>query len=394
MELTLISSIFILLFVALILGELMERFNLPAIIGELLTGFLLGPALLGIVSWNSVFQGLSEIALFFIILLIGVEVTTETLRRNYRLGFLFSLSGFILPFIIMSIASRYILGLGMVPSVLVSISVAVPSISVVSILLKNFSLLRLNAGHVILASVIITDIIAFGAVSTMMSPDRIYFDIAGILGVLVLIFLADYFIRRHSSLVTAAFERLHARQRGEKVIFGSIILSGLVISTILELVGVTFVLGAFFAGILISEVVIGEELHGMIVRTLTRLNDSFFIPIFFSIAGLEIIVPPMNSILQLLLLLTLSAGISAPLNYYLSRRYVRDLGERSTMGILGSRGSVGIIIASIAFGGGYIDSSLYSIAIFATLILSLAFIPLVRKSDIRGNGGAGSGESG
>lgn len=379
---TLIESIFLLLFLALLLGEMFERFNLPAIVGELLTGFILGPAVLGLVSMNAVFHGLSEIALFFLVLVIGVEVTTDTLRNNYRLGTLFTITSFVAPLIVMLLVSQYILGIGEPGSLIISMAVAVPSISIVSVLLKNFKLLKLDSGHVFLASVIITDTTAFVVLSAIVSPDRILIDLLGMFALLVVIFVADYAIRRNSKLVVNLFERLHARERGEKVIFGTIIIAGLVISSLLEIIGITFVLGAFFAGVIISEVVIGQELHNMVVTTINRFNDSFFIPIFFSIAGVEIVVPGASSLIQLVVLIAVAVAIGAPLNYYFSRRYIGDVPGRTTTGVLGSRGSVGIIIATVAFDSGFIGDSLYSIAIFATLILSLVFPPLVRKKDI------------
>ncbi len=379
---TLIESIFLLLFLALILGEIFERFHIPAIVGELLTGFILGPAVLGLVSMNAVFKGLSEIALFFLILLIGIEVTTETLVKNYRLGTLFTFASFIAPLLVMVMVAQFILGLGQPEAIIVSISVAVPSISIVSVLLRNFKLLKLDAGHVFLASVIITDIAAFGILSAIISPEKVYIDIIGVAVLLAVLFVADHEIRKHSEFVVSLFEKLHARERGEKVIFGAIIVSGLVISAILEMIGITFVLGAFFAGIVISEVVIGQELHSMLTSTLNRLNDSFFIPIFFSIAGVEMILPQPGTLLDLLVLLLLTAAIGGSLNYYLSRTYLKDVQPRTTIGVLGSRGSVGIIIATVAFDGGFIGNSLYSLAIFATLILLLIFTPMVRKKDI------------
>lgn len=379
---TFIESIFLLLLVALILGEVFERFNFPAIVGELLTGFILGPAVLGLVSMNNVFQGLSEIALFFLILLIGIEVTTETLVKHYRQGILFTFSSFIAPLIAMLLVSRFILGMGDTEALIVSLAVAVPSISVVSVLLRNSSLLKLESGHVFLASVIITDIIAFGTFSAVISPDKIYIEVPGLFVLLFLIFIADYMIRKNSRLVVKMFERLHARERGEKVIFGTIIVSGLVVSSVLEVIGITFVLGAFFAGIMISELVIGSELHNMLVSTLNRLNDSFFIPIFFSIAGVEMILPHPSALMILAVLIAIAAGTGAPLNYYLSRRRLSDVRPRTTMGVLGSRGSVGIIIATIAFNAGFIKNSLYSVVIIATLILTLVFTPMVRKKDI------------
>lgn len=379
---TLIESIFLLLLVALILGELFEKLSFPAIVGELLAGFILGPAVLGLVSMNEFFFGLSEIALFFLILVIGIEVTTETLVKYHRKGLIFTFSSFIVPLVVMMLFSQFILGLDQTEAIVVSMTVAVPSISVVSVLLRNFRLLKLESGHVYLASVIITDIIAFGVLSAIISPDKIYVDVPGLVLLLVFIFVADYFIHKNSTFVLGIFERLHAGERGEKVIFGAIIVTGLVISSILEIIGITFVLGAFFAGIMISEVVIGQKLHNMLVSTLNRLNDSFFIPIFFSIAGVEMIIPHADSVVKLVLLLAIAGGIGAPLNYYLSGRYIKDVPPRTTIGVLGSRGSVGIIIATIAFNAGYIQSSLYSVAVFATLVLSLVFTPLVRKKDI------------
>ncbi len=379
---TLIESIFLLLLVALILGELFERYNFPAIVGELLTGFILGPAVLGLVSMNDVFYGLSEIALFFLVLVIGIEVTTETLVKYYRQGILFTFSSFIAPLIVMILASHLLLGMGEPEALIVSMTVAVPSISIVSVLLRNFKLLKLDSGHVFLASVIITDIIAFAVLSAVISPDKIYIDVPGLLALLALIFVADYFIHRNSRVVLSMFEKLHARERGEKVIFGAIIVAGLIISSILEIIGITFVLGAFFAGIMISEVVIGSELHNMLVSTLNRLNDSFFIPIFFSIAGVEMVLPQSSAILKLAVFLAIAAGIGAPLNYYFSRSHIRDVPPRTTVGVLGSRGSVGIIIATIAYNAGFLQNSLYSVVIFATLILSLIFTPMVRRKDI------------
>lgn len=379
---TLIESIFLLLLIALILGEVFEKFHFPAIVGELMAGFILGPALLGLVSMNEVFSGLSEIALFFLILLIGIEVTTDTLVNHYRKGIAFTFASFIAPLVVMIVVSQFLLGLSEPESLLVSMTVTVPSISIASVLLRNYSLLKLESGHVFLASVIITDMVAFAILSAVISPDKIYFDVTGLVLLLVVLFVVDHFIRKHSKNVTNLFERLHARERGEKVIFGAIIVSGLVISSVLEIIGITFVLGAFFAGIIISEVVVGSELHNILVSTLNRLNDSFFIPIFFSIAGVEMVFPSMGDGFVLLVLILLSAGIGGTLNYVLSRKYITEVPPRTTVGFLGSRGSVGIIIATIAYNSGYINSSDYSIAIFATLILSLVFTPLVRKNDI------------
>lgn len=379
---TLISSIFFLLFVALVFGELLNRVGIPSVVGELLTGLILGPAVLDLVKPNQVFSGLSEIALFFIVLLIGIEATTDTLRKNYRPAMVFTLTSFGIPVIAMFIVSTMIFHIGYVGAIVISVAIGVPSISIISVILKNYDMMRIRAGHIILATVVITDIIAFAVASIFSDPKAFYYEISGIAIFMILFFTLDLEVRKHSEQVVNMFTRLHATERGEKIIFGSIVLSGLIIASIFEIIGITYVLGAFFAGIIISDVVVGKDLQGILTRTLSRINDSFFIPIFFAIAGIESIFPPHDTIYLMLALIAVGVAISVPLDYLYGRTVFQHISARTGVGILGGRGAVGIVIATVALSSGIITRDLYSAAVFATVIISLFLAPLVRKKDI------------
>ena len=375
-----IFSIFILLFSALIVGELFERFGLPAVVGELLTGLVLGPAVFNIVQINAVFSGLSEIALFFIVLLIGVEATTDTLRKNYKLGLLFSFTSFVVPLSIMLAVSHYFLHIPETESVLLSISIAVPSISIISVLLKSYDLLRIEAGGVILASVIITDVISFAAASAFTDPNGITLEITGIAIFLTFLFLVDRLINRHSAQVIGIFERLHARERGEKIIFGSLIISGLIIASIFEIIGITYVLGAFFAGMLIYDTIMGKRFYRRVSRTFKRINYSFFIPLFFSIAGISAIFP--SGVYMALLAVALGVVCMFSIVTYVAGRHIfKDINPSTGTGIIGSRGAVGVTIGSVAFTAGLISINMYSIIILGTIILSLFMPLLISKKD-------------
>lgn len=379
---TLISSIFLLLFVALVVGELLNRFGIPSVVGELLTGVILGPTVLGIVKPNTVFSGVSEIALFFIVLLIGIEATTDSLRKNYKPALLLSTTSFIVPVAIMLLFSYYFFRLPPISAVVISVSVGVPSISIISVILKNYSMMKIRAGHLILASVVITDIMAFAIASIVSDPKAVYYEVPGIIIFLILFIVLDMMIRSHSEQVVNLFRRLHATQRGEKIIFGSIILSGLIIASIFEIIGITYVLGAFFAGIIISDVVVGEELQGILTRTLSRINDSFFIPIFFAIAGLNSILPPRNSLYLMLLLVGIDIIVTVPLDFLYGRTIFQHIKASTGVGILGGKGAVGIVIATVALNAGVIGQDLYSVAIFSTVIMSVLLPPLVKRKNI------------
>ena len=376
---TFLLSIFILLLFAIIMGSVLEYYGLPSVIGEILAGFILGKAVLDLVLPSSIITGISEISLFFIVLLIGVESTTYTLVKNVKKGILLSATSFIIPLLIMLLFLKIFYGKFGASDIILAVSIGVPSISIISVLLNKYDLMKYEMGNSILASVIFTDIIAFIILSAIVDLKRLNYELVSIVVFLILIFLADHYLRKHSKYVMAFFEKLRYQSKSEKLVFGSIILSGLIVASILDEIGITYVLGAFFAGILISDVIIGKELLGIITRTLGRLNDSFFIPLFFSIAGMEAIFPTFSSLGEMTLLILVTVVIGGFLDYYAGKKFFSSGSGRVSSGILGGRGAVGVIIATIALESNILNSNQYSAAIFATIIVSVVFSFLLRN---------------
>ncbi|MHB1812691.1 MAG: cation:proton antiporter [Thermoplasmataceae archaeon] len=364
---------------SLILGELFEKFNLPAVAGELISGVILGPAVLNWIQPNGVLTGFSEVSLFFIVLLIGVEVTVDLLRKNTSRGFNLSVTSFIIPVTLMFVVSFYVFHLSILSALALSISIGVPSISIISVLIKQYDLLETVDGQIILASVVLTDIIAFSIISVETDFIRIIYIVPAIVMFMVLFFILDRYITRNSNYVVRIFERLHARERGEKIIFSSVIISGLLVASIFEFLGVSYILGAFFAGMLISEVMVGKELQGILTRTLNRINEGFFIPIFFSIAGLLVIIPKESYLLLMLVMSSISIVVGGGLTYFRSGQLLKMVKRRTTAGILGGRGAVGIIIATIAVRESIINSDMYTIAVVATITISVIMTPFIQR---------------
>lgn len=374
-----ITAILILLGVGLVLGQVFERFRLAAVAGEILGGFVMGPAVLGIIQPSSELTSIAEVALFFIVLLIGIEITTSSILRSYKTALPMSAVSFGLPVVIMVLCLYFIFGNSSAASVIVAISIGVPSISIVSVLVKNYGLLQKRAGQIILSSVIISDLLAFIVLSSYLNHDNVFVKNGAILVFIAALFIADFFLARYSEAVVRAFSRLHATEHGEKIIFGSIILGGLLAATFFQVIGFTYVLGAFFAGMIISEVVVGKELLGIITRTLNRINDSFFIPLYFTVAGLSVLVPGFYYISLLLVLLLITGGFGSYMTVKLGRRIQINQRPSNAVGFLGSRGAVGVVIAATALNAGLISYDLYSLVLFGTVILALVFPLFIRK---------------
>ena len=375
-----ITAILILLSAGLVLGQIFEHYDFASVAGEIIGGIVLGPAVLDFVRPTPVLLSISEVALFFIVLLIGIEMTTDLLKKSYARALPLTTTSFLIPLFIMSALMYLAFGMSPEVSIIIAISIGVPSISIASVLVRSYGLLQTSAGSVILASVVISDLLAFLIFSSFLSDRNVVPEVVVFILFVAFLFYLDYIIARNSERVVRAFERLRASEHGEKIIFGMIILSGLLVSTFFQYIGITYVLGAFFSGMLISEVVVGKNLLGIITRTMNRINESFFIPLYFTIIGLSTIVPGFDLLIMLAVLLAVTGGFSAFLNRQMSARLGLETNPSTTSGILGGRGAVGVVIASLALSYSLIDHQLYSVVIFGTVIQALVLPMFIKKN--------------
>lgn len=376
-----ITEVLIILALSIVIGEIMESRGFPNVVAAMIVGIILGPAVLNYISPNPVLAGISDISLFFIVLLIGVEVTTELLTKYNKTSTSLSVGSFGIPFLLMIAFSVLIYNLQIKEAIILSLSISIPSISIVSVLLLRYNLLSREGGMRILASVVISDVLAFIILSSLINTSEIYFKLIAITVFIFLLLLLDRYMRKNGERSKLFFEKLRAKDRGEQLIFAAIIIWGLFVSRIFEELGFTFILGALFSGMIINDVVIGPELIGIIKRTLTRINDSFFIPIFFTIAGLGVVIPPEKYYGLLLGMVIITVVAGGLLNFLTSRIFLTDLKSTTTMAILGGRGAVGVIIATFALSEGLITNNIYSIAIVGTIMVSLIMPPLINKED-------------
>lgn len=95
----LVTSLLLLLVVSRVCGELAERWGQPAVVGELLAGVLLGPAVSGLLIVSPELKGISMLGVFLLLLLAGMETRIEDLLAAVRgRGVWVSVLGFSVPF--------------------------------------------------------------------------------------------------------------------------------------------------------------------------------------------------------------------------------------------------------------------------------------------------------
>lgn len=378
--LDLITAILILLIIAIGLGELFDAFSLPGVVGAIIAGILLGPAVSGIILPSPELSTISELALFFIVLQIGVEASADIFSKNIRYVTGFALTSFIFPFIIMAFGSIFVFKLPYLEAVSTSLSVSIPSISITSVLLVKSGLIKIEDGLRLLGGVAMSDTVAFVILVSFHRPLlTIAIDSASLAAFVVALYFLDMFLKSKSELLIRRFD-LFTRREKESIVFAVVIMIGLAASVLFEYIGITFVLGAFFSGLIIHQNSIGEHMYGILKRTFKRINSSFFIPLFFSISGLEISIIPISAVPYMLFLILVTAAIGGFAAYEFSRRYMKSIAPTVSLGVFGGRGAVGIIIASIALSKNFISSTYYSVAVFATVIMAISFTFVFERS--------------
>lgn len=371
---------------AVIVGEVFRQIGFSSVAGELISGIIVGPSVLGLVKAPQDLSPLAFVALFFIIYQLGFNAKTEKLKRYVSKGVTITISAFVAPFIIVLVISRTIFSFGSIEDFVLALAVSVPSISVVSVLVRDSGIEEKESGHVILSSIVIVDILAFillAAVTRTIS-DTILIVLFTVLFIAAFLIL-DYLISRNLVMLRRVFKVVGRIIKGEELAYATLILTGLLVSELFQIMGLVYVLGAFFAALIVHDEVIGVKLFEKVSKTVSSMNKAFFAPFFFGYAGSEVILAD-NSIpstLGIIAIALIVAGIAIFLTYLLAGRYFRHdrAGRRNVSVIMAGKGSVGIIIANVSLDAGIISYAVNSLIILSTIVGSLAVTLLMRKHE-------------
>lgn len=380
---SILYQVLILLAASVVIGEIFRQLGFSSVAGELISGIIVGPSLLGLVTSSQDLSPLAFVSLFFIIYQLGFNAKTEKLKKHVRRGIAITITSFALPFLVVLVISGLVFPFGTTGDFILALAVAVPSISVVSVLVRDAGIEDKESGLVILAGIVIVDVISFillaaatGEVTNTLKI--VLFTLAFITVFLVI----DYLINLNLPGTRKFFKRFSSMVKGEEIAYATLIVTGLIVSELFQLMGLVYVLGAFFAALIVHEEVIGVKLFEKVSKTVNSMNKAFFAPFFFGYAGSEVVLGQSGffNVTVIILVALLVAGISIFLTYLATARFFPDdpRARRQISTIMAGKGSVGIIIGNVALDAGLIAFSVNSLIILATIVGSLLVTLLLR----------------
>lgn len=388
----LITSLLILLAASRLLGRLFETFGFFAITGEILAGFLLGPAIFNFIDPNiNGLNGIVELGIFLLIFAAGLEVDLKDFIVSLKSkALLCGLICFIGSFGA-GLSFGSVFNLPFFSSIVIGLCFAITAIPVAIKFLRNVNLIGTVPGHTVMGTAVVIEILALLVlgISSGTSDDYSLLEYmklivikgAGMFLFFFFVMLVNKIFRselRYIHRTQAAFSRL-IHNLGEEAVFGVGVLFVLIFSTISEALGFHFIIGAFFGGLLLNKDIIGTNFFDSLSHTLKSITSHFLTPIFFAYLGLLIKTEAFEDVFFVIALLSVGYGTKILSSWVGAKVNGFSKNEALKMGlILNSRGTFDLIVADLALAKGYIDSKIFSILILFG-VLSVLFNPVLYR---------------
>ncbi len=388
----LITSLLILLAASRVLSRLFESMGYFAIIGEILAGFLLGPAVFNLIDPEiDGLNGIVELGIFLLIFSAGLEVDFKDFISSLKSKALIcGLIGFIGSFSAGLIFGSFF-QLDFFGSIVIGLCFSITAIPVAVKFLRNVQLIGTPAGHTVLGTAIIIEILALLVLGISSGANNdsslleyiqlVFIKGAGMFLFFLLIMTANKILRselHHIHRTQKFFNRL-IQALGEEAVFGVGVLFVLIFSTVSEALGFHFIIGAFFGGLLLNKDITGTHFFDSLSLTLRSITSHFLTPIFFAYLGLIIKVEAFEDGFFVCALLGAGYGVKILSSWIGAKCSGFSKSEALQMGlILNSRGTFDLIVANLSLAKGYIDSKIFSILILFG-VFSVAFNPVVYR---------------
>jgi len=360
-------GIFVLFIGAKLGEEVARRLAQPAVVGELLGGFVVGPYALGLVTPGETANVLAEIGVVILLFTVGLEVRMDDLLAVGRPAVLTAVIAMILP-MVAGIAIG--IGAGEEPwtAAFVGLALAATSIGITSRVLAEMKVLSLPFARVVLGAAVIDDVLALiliglvsGAATGDLSASTLFVAVAAV----GLVGLGFAVARRARGLSREAFTwPLFA---DSPLVPAFIVMFALAL--VATWIGLAAIIGAFVAGLIVAETEAREELeHEM------RPLGLIFIPFFFAVTGAQLDLGALLDPRVAVLALTLAVVgiVTKALGGMLG---ARSLGRWSSIAVGGGmvpRGEVGVVVATLGLASGLLSQDLFSAILVAVLATTVA----------------------
>jgi Kef-type K+ transport system membrane component KefB len=358
---------------AKLFAEVFERLRQPGIVGEIIAGIVIGPSVLGWVEPTEFITALAELGVMFLLFRVGMEVRASELVKVGGTAALVAILGVIVPFA---------LGWGLaviwdhrqIEAIFIGASMVATSVGITAQVLASKGLLQLRSSQIILGAAVIDDVlglIVLAIVSSVVRGGINFVELLLTAGLAVgfTIIVAKWGTRAMSAIMPRVEQKISVAEG--QFALAICLLFGL--SLLAVYAGVAAIIGAFLAGMALSESV-GHRVHDL-TSGVTELLVPFFLVSIGLHFNLQAFADPATIVFAIVILA--AAIVSKLFGCGLGAlRMGKADAFRIGVGMV-PRGEVGMVVAQLGLAMAIVTEGVFGVVVFMSVMTTIIAPPLL-----------------
>jgi len=393
---TFLLQLVVILFSARALGELAAYCKAPSVVGELLTGILIGPSVLGWIELSTPIHLLAQIGIILLLFEVGIETDVGRLTASGLNALFVAVVGIAAPFVLGFLLSYYCFSLTLLVSLFIACTLTATSIGITLRVLRDLQQQNSLAAQIITGAAVLDDIVGIIFLTILYE-----FSTVGTVDLVnagkILLFILIYFLIAPfaAKAVSHVIKKWDEKSEIPGLLPTAIISLILFFAWLAHKLGAPELLGGFAAGLAMSRQFVlpfgklgpaDPEFSHKIEKQMRPIIH-LFAPIFFVAVGLSINLKEINWGSPFIWMLTAALFAAALLGKLVSGFAVVKEKIRTKL-IIGTamvpRGEVGLVFANIGLTVGVFKDDIYTalilVIVLTTLLAPFALRELCKRS--------------
>ena len=367
MEYKYLLDIGLIILVVKVFTMLTQKIKMPKVLGGLIAGIVLGPAMLNIVQNSTILEALSKFGIILIMFLAGMETSIKKFIADSNKDVIIAAVGVVVPLILGAIFSLIYVQ-DFKTNLFFGAVITATSVSITVETLIEMKKIKSSVGLAILGAGVVDDIMGILFLTIIMNSGNLHITTFAIMLLKIIIFFGMALILGLS--LFKVFEKIEKKDVKTEQMPTYSIAFALILAYIAERLGVSGIIGAYIAGLVIGNTEKGRKVKGKIDLVVGMI----FSPIFFASIGLNLGKINFSiSVWVFILIFTAVTIISKIIGNGLGAKICGYSNEKSVqIGIgMATRGEVALIMADEAEKIGLINEEIFSIVIITVFLVTL-----------------------
>lgn len=373
-----------------ILGLFTRKIHMPAVVGALVAGVILGPSCLNLITLTGdtgVFlEQMAELGVILLMFNAGLETDLSELKKNGVASFVTALIGVVVPLIGGFLGYAFFFHTDfsdydeVLKAVFVGVVLTATSVSITVETLREMGKLKGKVGTTILGAAVIDDIIGIIVLTIVTSLKD-----TSVSPITVVLKIVLYFVFIAVLIFVLTKLKVFVEEQDEKRRTAIICVALCFILSYIseEYFGIADITGAYFAGLMLCTMKVGPY----VARRCEIPSYLIFSPVFFASVGLKVTLGGMDaSIWIFAIILLVIAILSKVVGCGLGAKICGCTGKEAFQVGIGmiSRGEVALIVAQKGYASGMLDDVLFAPIVLVVIVTTL-ITPILLKLVMKDN---------